>query len=54
MLQRWMGRIVVLLILGGSLLFCAGLSEVIHWGACAPLLDFTAQAVRVVAGLFGR
>jgi hypothetical protein len=48
------GAILVLLGLGGALLFCAGLSDVIHWSACAPMLDFTTQAVHTVASLFGQ
>lgn len=48
------GAVLVLLGLGASLLFCAGLSDVIQWSACGPILGFTTQAVHAVASFFGQ
>ncbi len=48
------GGIVFLMILAASLLFCAGLSDIVHWTYCATVTDFTVRAVHTVADILDR
>jgi hypothetical protein len=45
--------VLALLVLGGALLACASLSDLVHWTACQELLGFTTRTARSVSELFG-